>query len=199
MKSERLKMLIASVVFIACVLLYNIFSIFIEYFLGTFGVMILFLIAVFLLGIIIFSIIKISIDKQYRFCIFIFASIISLYLLSTQTLRFIGLNADFYTNKDERLEVVNMLRDGTIAFSTMDEYVKLPSKYSYLSRFEGQVMVEAEDAFKTCFFATGGLFVKHDVVVYISNNDSLVDGDFNEKIRNIKKLEDHWFSGQITE
>ena len=199
MKSERVEMLIASITFIACILLYNIFSIFIEYYIGTFEVMVLFFIVMFLLGMIAFSLIKIYIDKQSRFYIFILASIISLYLLSTQTFRFIGLDMDFNISKNERLKVVNMLRGGTIEFNTADEYIKLPTKYSYLSRYDGQIMVDSEeDSFKTCFFTSGGLFKKHDIVIYISNNDNLADGDFGEEISNIKKLEDHWFSGQIT-
>lgn len=192
-------MLIASIILIACILLYNIFSIFIEYYIGTFEVMVLFFIVLFLLGIIAFSLIKIYVDKQSRFYIFILASIISLYLLYTQTFRFIGLNIDFNISKKERLKVVDMLRSGSIEFSTEDEYIKLPSKYSYLSKFDGQIMVdEKEDSFKTCFFTSGGLYNKHDIVIYITNNDNLVNGDFYEEISNIKKLEDHWFSGQIT-
>ncbi|MDF2674453.1 MAG: hypothetical protein K0R09_2721 [Clostridiales bacterium] len=198
LNSERIKMLRASGIFIVCILLYNMFSIYIEYFIGTFVVMILFLTVGFLLGMIILSIIKIFVDKQYRFSIYILASVIALCLITSQTFRFVGLAIDFNSNKNERLKVADMLKSGAIAVNPMEEYVQLPSKYAYLSRNDGKVMVyEAEGSIKTCFFASGGLYRKHDVVVYISNNDDLANGDFGERISNIKKLENNWFSGKI--
>lgn len=198
LNSEKIKMLRASGIFIVCILLYNMFSIYIEYFIGTFGVMILFLTVGFLVGMIILSIIKIFEDKQYNFSIFILTSIIALYLITSQTLRFVGLAIDFNSNKNERARVAHMMESGSIAVNPMEEYVQLPSKYAYLSRNDGKVMVYEENgAIKTCFFASGGLYSKHDVVVYISNNNGLVNGDFGERISNIKKLEDNWFSGKI--
>lgn len=199
MKNHRVKMITASIIFIAGICLYNIFSIFIEYYIGTFWVMVMFITVMFLLGIIFFSIIKIYVDKQNKYYIYILASIISIVLFSAQTFRFIGLNLDFNINKDKRLEVVDMLRSGAIEFNTSDEYVQLPARYSFLSRNYGQVMVyEGEDFFKTCFFTSGGLYKKQDIVVYISNDDNLTDGDFGEEIKGIKKLADHWYCGQIT-
>lgn len=197
MKAETIKMLKASGIFIACILIYNMFSIYIEYFIGTFGVMILFLVIIFLVGMMIMSIIKIIIDKQYRFSIFIAAGIIAITLLTKQTLRFVGLSIDFKTNKNERIKVAEMIRNGEIPVDPMKEYVYLPSNYAYLSRNDGRVMVyESKGAYKTCFFSSGGLYRKQDVVVYISNDEDLIYGDFLG-VSNIKKLDDHWFSGKI--
>lgn len=198
MKSDNAGMIKASLIFIIFICLYNIFSIFIEYYMGTFGVMIMFLIFSFLLGTIAFSIIKIYVHKQHKYFIYILAAIISIALYSTQAFRSIGLKLDFSINRNKRLEVVEMLQNRTIEYGSGDEYVQLPSRYSYLSRKNGQIMVyEEEDSLKTCFYASGGLYKKQDIVVYISNDDSLAFRDFGEEIENIRKLDEHWYSGQI--
>lgn len=195
LKAEKIKMLKASGIFIACILIYNMFSIYIEYFIGTFGTMLLFLTVTFLVGIMIMSIIKIINDKQYRFFIFIVAGIIALTLLTTQTLRFVGLSIDYKTNKNERFKVAEMLRNGEIPVDPLKEYVYLPSNYAYLSRYDGRVMVDESDGtYKTCFFSSGGLYRNQDVVIYISNDEDSINW---ARITDIKKLDDHWFRGKI--
>lgn len=198
-RSQGKRMLINSLIFIVCILVYNVFSIFIENYLQTFGVMVLFFTVIFLLGLIILSIIKITIDKQRQYVIYMVSSLISLCLITTQVFRSVGLNIDYNINKDERLKVVELLRSGAIIYNPYDEYIVLPSRYAHLSKGGGKIMIdEREGALKTCFFSSGGLFAKQDVVVYVISNDSLKNGDFGEKIKNIRKVEDHWFTGQMT-
>lgn len=199
MDRRRSKTIIGSFIFIMLIVIYNMFSIFIEHFIDGFGMMILFLAVAFLVGVIIFSIIKIGIDKEYHFVVSILASLISLYLIFTQAFRFVGIKIDFNINKAERLKVVEMLKNGDIIYSPSAKYIRLPEKYSYLSRFDGQVMIDETNSYKVCFFVDGGLYRRHDVVIYIFNDDNLVNGDFGENIRNIKKITEHWFCGKITE
>lgn len=194
---SRFKIIIISLVFIIVISLYNMFSIFIDQFIGRFTVMLLFLMALFFVGTIVFTLFKIFSNHEHIFIILALSSVLSLYLLFTQTFRFIGIKIDYYANNAGRTKIVDMFEKGTLAYHETDWYASLPEEYSYLSKPNGRIMIDDRNSFKVCFFIGGDVYSKHEVVVYVSDNGSLKSGDFGDKVFNIKKLKEHWYSGRI--
>lgn len=190
--------IIASILLPIIILIYNAFSIFFEYYLGTFTILILFIFFISSIGIIFYSFVNILVYKDIKLSFLILFCCLSLVFLKNQTLRSIGLNIDFNINKEKRLQIIEMIKNNTIDVGYTDSLIDLPKGYKSLSKYEGQIMVDkTPDSLKVCFFTSGGLFKMHDVAIYSSENKDLNKREFGEFIYNKSKKIDNWYVGKI--
>ncbi|EYE88765.1 hypothetical protein Q428_06335 [Fervidicella metallireducens AeB] len=199
-KNENInKFIVTTILLPVLILLYNSFSIFIEYYLGTFTVMILFIFFILSIGIICYSFVNILVYKNLKLFFLILLCSLSLVFLKNQTLRSIGLNLEFNLNKDKRLQIIEMIKNNTFEVGETDGFIDLPKEFKSLSKYDdGKVVVDkTSDYLKVCFFTSGGLFKNHDVAVYFSADKNLKRTGFEKYVYNVSKKTDHWYVGKM--
>jgi hypothetical protein len=194
MRNYKINTIIISFVLILCVLLHNIFSIFLGNYLGTIDLVFLAAVVFFMVGLLIYTMVTVIVEKKYGNSMFVIAVGISAYLLITQSLSTIGVNMEYRLYTQDRHKVVQMFEGGKIKYNGYDQYVKLPEGYARLSKFHGLMMVDNRDNhLRIGFVADNNYLNRHQVVIYVAGDGILKNNDFGEDLRNIRRIDEHWY------
>jgi len=194
MKKYTRDTIIISFVLILGIIIHNIFSIFLETLLGTVDIILLVAALFFMVGAIIFSMVRMIVDKRYSYSILIVAVGISVFLLINQSLSSIGINIEYKMYNHDRQKIVQMFEGGKIKYNGYDQYVKLPTGYTRLSKFHGLMMVDSRYKYvRIAFVADNSLFNRHHIVIYVAGDGILKDNDFGEDLKDIKRINQHWY------
>jgi hypothetical protein len=194
MKKYTLKAIGISILLILLVLVHNIFSIFLETILGTADIVFLVALIFFMIGAVIFSMVRMIVDKRYSYSMLIVAAGISAFLLINQALSSVGVTMEYKHYANDRQKIVQMFEGGKIKYNGYDQYVKLPAGYARLSKFHGLMMVDNHDnKIRIGFVADNSYFTRHHIVIYVAGDGVLRDNDFGEDLQNIKRINEHWY------
>ncbi|MDR0951562.1 MAG: hypothetical protein LBM18_01395 [Oscillospiraceae bacterium] len=104
----------------------------------------------------------------------------------------LSLKHDFYSNKEAREEVVQMVKSN---FELYDEYehIELTREFARLSKGGGEVTLEKTGtSFKIIFYTYRGILMGFSGFVYVYNT-SLEDGDFYCNFINKVQYDNRWY------
>ncbi|MFP7486487.1 hypothetical protein SFC65_20175 [Priestia filamentosa] len=106
------------------------------------------------------------------------------------------LNMDFKWNHSKREQVVKMVEDGTLKpnVSHNSSLIHLPKEYQSLSSGGGDIAIEhSGDGYNILFFTFRGILGGFSGFVYSTDGQPPSDGWFGGDIKEVHKMDNHWY------
>ncbi|ULT59479.1 hypothetical protein L1999_13545 [Neobacillus drentensis] len=104
------------------------------------------------------------------------------------------LDFDFKSNRTEREEVVQMVKNGTLKpnISYDPSIIQLPKQYHRLSKGGGEIVIEKNNDL-ILFFTYRGILDNFSGFVYSPYSKKPSHNDFDGDFKQIEKLDEHWY------
>lgn len=106
------------------------------------------------------------------------------------------LQIDFNKNKKERESVVSMVYQERLRpnVSYNDRLIELPEEFKHLSKGGGEIVVEKKKGNDFILFYTfRGVLDNFSGFIYSPTDQPPVQGDFASDLKEVKKIEEHWY------